>query len=196
MFDRLDVSLEIRRSADGVVLVDRSCGACAVCSAGASLWCVGREGDGRDLAPAVPADRIERLGAALAGAAALLEAPAASTVLVVDEPGGPLAILVRALDPGRVVVGPDPLDPVLRSSLAEVEASGRAPVVVASFDARAAVKAVRRGGHVCVGQPGARMPSVTELVQREVTLVGPRDVAGLIRRVGKPAWAATVAAAA
>lgn len=196
MFDRPDVSLGIRRTADGVVLVDRSCGGCASCAAGASLWCLQPVGEGRDLAPAVPADRGDALGAALAAASAFVEAPAASTVLVVDEEDGPLAVLVRALGPARVLVGTDPFDAALKAELAHLEPTGRAAVIVAGSDARAAVKAVRRGGHVCVGNPEARMPSVTELVQREVTLVGPRAVAGLIRRVGEPVWTATVAAEA
>ena len=196
MFDRPDVSLGFRRTADGVVLVDRSCGTCASCTADAPLWCVRPQVDGRDLTPPFAAELVDALGAALAGAAALVEAPAASTVLVVDEQHGPLAILVRAIGPARVLVSPDPFDLETKSALAEIEPSGRAPVVVAGPDARAAVKAVRRGGHVCVGDPGVRMPSVTELVQREITLVGPRDIAAVVRRVGDSAWAATVTAAA
>jgi hypothetical protein len=197
MFDRPDVSLGLRRSADGVVLVDRSCGSCASCTAAAPLWCLRPEVEGRDLTPPSTLELIDVLGAALASAAALVEAPAASTVLVIDEQHGPLATLVRALVPSaRIVVSPDPFDPRTRSALADLEPSGRAPVVVAGRDARAAVKVVRRGGHVCVGDPGARMPSITELVQREVTLVGPRDLAAVVRRAGESAWAAAVTAAA
>jgi threonine dehydrogenase-like Zn-dependent dehydrogenase len=194
MFDRPDVSLGIRRTADSVVLVDRSCGSCPSCAAGATLWCRRPSAEGRDLGSPFPADRAEAVASAIAGAAALAEAPPASTVLVVDREDGPLAVLARVVTAGRVV-GPDLSDADLRSALATTEPTGRAAVIVAGADARAAVKAVRRGGHVCVGQPGARLPSVTELVQREVTLVGPRDVAALVRRVGESAWAATVAAA-
>lgn len=196
MLDRLDVSLGIRRTADGVVFVDRSCGRCAACTAGATLWCLQPEEAGRDLAPVVPADRAEMLVTAIAAASAFAEAPAASTVLVVDEQDGPLAILVRGLGSARVIVGADPFDADLKARLAELEPTGRAAVVVAASDARAAVKAVRRGGYVCVGDPAARMPSVTELVQREVSLLGPRAVAGTIRRLGDSVWTAIVAAAA
>ena len=196
MFDRPDVSLDFRRTAEGVVVVDRSCGACASCVAGAKLWCLAPVADGRELVPVFAVELAAALGPALAAAAALLEAPAATTVLVVDEQDGPLAVLVRALGPARVLVSPDPFDAETKALLADTEPSGRAPVIVAGADARAAVKAVRRGGHVCVGQPGGRMPSVTELVQREVTLVGPRDAAAVVRLVGEPAWAAAVAAAA
>src|SRR5215218_5998554 len=97
MLDRPDVSLGLRRTATAVVLVDRSCAACICCASGASLWCLRPESAGRDLAPAVPADRIGALGAALAGAAALVEAPEASTVLLVGREDGPLAVLARGL---------------------------------------------------------------------------------------------------
>jgi hypothetical protein len=196
MIGRPDVSLGFSRTPDGVVLVDRSCGACPSCTSGAPLWCVRPEDEGRALTPPFAADLVDALAAALAAAAALLEAPAASTVLVVAEHHGPLAILVGTLGPARVLVSPDPFDLETRSALSEIESSGRAPVVVAGPDAQAAVKVVRRGGHVCVGDPGARMPSITELVQREVTLVGPRDIAAVVRRAGESAWAAAVAAAA
>ncbi len=196
MIDRPDVSLRFRRAADGLVLVDRSCGGCASCTAGAGLWCAQPVGTGRDLTPAVPADRAGALGTALAAASAFLEAPAASTVLVVDQEDGPLALLVRALCQTHVLVGPDPFAASVKAELADLEPTGRAAVIVAGADARAAVKAVRRGGHVCVGDPGALMPTVTELVQREVTLVGPRTVAELVRRLDGDVWTAMVAAAA
>jgi hypothetical protein len=196
MLDRPDASLGSRRVGDGVVLVDRSCATCTACTAAAPLWCLRPVADGRDASPPFAAELLDVLAGALARAAALVEAPTASTVLVIDEPHGPLAILARALVPARVLVTPDPYDSRTRSALAEVEPSGRAPLVVAGRDARAAVKVVRRGGHVCVGDPGAGMPSVTELVQREVTLVGPRDIAGVARRAGESAWAAAVSAAA
>jgi hypothetical protein len=51
MFDRPDVSLEFRREADGVVLVDRSRGTGAGYAAAAPLWCVRCEPEGRDLTP-------------------------------------------------------------------------------------------------------------------------------------------------
>lgn len=196
MVERLDVSLVLRRATEGVVFVDRSCGDCASCTAGAPSWCLHPTTDGGDLTTEGATRSDDVLRAALAGAAALLEVPAPSTVLVIGEPDGALAILVRALLAVRVVASPDPFDAATRSALAAVEPTGRAPVVVAGRDARAAVKAVCRGGHVCVGDRGALMPSVTELVQREVTLVGPRDLGAVVRRAGQTAWAAATRAAA
>lgn len=195
MFDQLGVSLGVRRAPAGVVLMDRSCGGCATCVAGATLWCTRPRAGGCDLTPAFPAELTHALVSALTGAAAVAEAPTASTVLVVDDEGGPLAILVREIVPSRVLANPDPFDAGTKSALVELESSGRAPVVVSGPDARSAVKVVRRGGHVCIGLTDARMPSVTELVQREVTLVGPRDAARTVQRLGESAWAAAVVAA-
>lgn len=196
MLDRPESALAVRSAPGGVVLVDRSCGQCPGCAAGAPLWCSDPLAEGRDLTPVVAPERVDPIRTALCGAAALLEAPAPSTVLVVDEPRSLLTLLVQALLPGRVVVGQDPRAASVRSALDRLEASGRASVVVASDDVRVGVRAVRRGGHVCVADPGARMPSVTELVQREVTLVGPRDVAGVVRRLGTTGWASALATAA
>ena len=192
MFSRPDVSLGSRRTTHGAVLVDHACGACASCTTGAPLWCATPVADGRDLTPGLPADRIAGLAHALLTVAALDAAPAAAAVLVVGDPQGPTAVLARALADGRVVVASEPA--AARGELAG-EPTGRAAVVVAGTDARAAVRAVRRGGHVCVADPTATLPSVTELVQREVTLVAPQDVAALAARIDTDLWAAAVAAA-
>jgi hypothetical protein len=198
MQDRPDVSLGTRTpgSSAGAVYVDRSCGSCGACLAGAGLWCLRPTEAGRDLTGPVPADRVDTLTAALSAAAALAEAPTAGIVLAVGDEDGALGILVRAVTDARVLVVPDPSAAGVKEQLGRLEDSGRAPVVVAGPDVRAAVRAVRRGGHVCVGLPAVSLPSVTELVQREVTLVGPRDVAGLIGRLDQDTWNSAVAAAA
>lgn len=198
MQDRPDVSLGTRSPGSGAVavFVDRSCGSCTACGAGAGLWCLRPTAQGRDLAGPVPVDRVGSLTAALRAAAALAEVSTVGTVLAVGDEGGALGVLVRAVTGARVLVVPDPFDAGVKDELGRLEASGRAPVVVAGPDVRAAVRAVRRGGEVCTGGPVATLPSVTELVQREVTLVGPRDVAGLIRRLDQDTWNSAVAAAA
>lgn len=198
MQDRPDVSLRTRTSGPSAdaVFVDRSCGSCPACLTGARLWCLHPSEPGRDLTGPVPADRVDTLTAALSAAAALAEAPTAGTVLAIGDEDGPLAILVRAVTDAHVLVVPDPFGSDVKERLGRLEDSGRAPVVVAGADVRAAVRAVRRGGHVCVGVPTDKQPSVTELVQREVTLVGPRDVAGLIGRLDQDTWISAVAAAA
>lgn len=192
MFSRPDVSLGSRRTTHGAVLVDHACGVCASCTAGASLWCANPVADGRDLTPELPADRVAGLADALLGVSALAAAPGVAAVLVVGDPQGPTAVLARALATGRVVVASEPA--AARDELAG-EPTGRAAVVLAGPDARAAVRAVRRGGHVCVADPTATLPSVTELVQREVTLVAPQDVAALAARIDDELWSAAAAAA-
>jgi len=191
MSDRQDVSLRTRRTAQGVVLVDHACGGCAACAAGATLWCLHPTVEGHDLSPEVPLSRAADLVGALLAVAALQEVPASETVLVHGDADGATAMLVRSFAAGRVVVASDLV--AVRDELA-TETTGRAAVVVAGKDARGAVRAVRRGGHVCVADPTAVLPSVTELVQREVTLVGPLDVVGVARRVDAGLWAAAAAA--
>lgn len=192
MFSRPDVSLGSRRTAHGAVLVDLACGTCATCAAGATLWCRAALADGRDLTPELPGDRAAAVGEALLAVAALDAAPTTPTVLVLADPRGATAVLARTLSAARVVVATEPVE--ARDELAG-EPSGRAAVVVAGPDVRAAVRAVRRGGHVCVGGLAETLPSVTELVQREVTLVTPQDVAALAARIDTDLWVAAVAAA-
>lgn len=178
------------------ILVDRACGACATCAAGARQQCSSPVAEGRALTAPFPQEVADTLLAAALAVAALAEAPQTGTVVVVTDESSPLAVLARAVTLTRVLVAPDLADAALRAELGRLEPSGRARVVVAGGDVRAAVRAVRRGGHVCVGDPALTLPSVTELVQREVTLVGPRDAAGVLTRVSPEAWSAVVAAAA
>lgn len=180
---------------DLVVFVDRSCGGCAPCGSGATLWCASPSVTGRVLTAPFPAVLAPALRTALLGAAALAAAPDVATVLMAVAAEGPLPVLARAVSSSRLVAGPDLAAPELRAELGRLEPSGRARVVVAGADVRAAVRAVRRGGIVCVADQTARLPSVTELVQREVSLVGARDVAGVLSHLSEADWSAAVAAA-
>ncbi|MCR6030138.1 hypothetical protein GGQ22_01605 [Nocardioides sp. zg-579] len=177
------------------VLVDRSCGRCGTCRAGAGLWCSVPAAEGRSVSPRVPVAAAAALRAGVLAAAALLEAPRARTTLVVAEPGSPTAVLAGRMLDGLVLAAPSLTDEAVRAQVAEREPSGRAAVVMAGADVRSAVRAVRRGGHVCVvhASPDSR-PSVTELVQREVTLLAPRQVTPVLDRLSEPDWAAAVAA--
>jgi hypothetical protein len=180
---------------DLVVFVDRSCGGCAPCTSGGTLWCARPSVTGRVLTTPFPAVLAPALRTALLGAAALAAAPDVATVLMAVAAEGPLPVLARAASSARLVVGPDLAAPELRAELLRLEPSGRARVVVAAGDVRAAVRAVRRGGFVCVADHTARLPSITELVQREVSLVGARDVAGVLSHLSEADWSAAVAAA-
>ncbi len=190
MFDRPDVSLGSRRSTRGAVLVDHACRSCAACSAGAGLWCTAPVPEGRQLTPELPESRVAVVAEALLSIAALEEVATSSAVLLLSAPASPVAVLGSAFAK-RLVVATSPAE--ARAELKD-EATGRAAVVVAGADARIAVRGVRRGGHVCVADPTATLPSVTELVQREVTLVGPRDVAGLAKRIDLDLWTAVIEA--
>ncbi|MDN4160191.1 hypothetical protein [Nocardioides abyssi] len=177
------------------LLADRSCGTCEPCAAGASLWCRSPRSTARTSSPALPGDVAPALRSAVLAVAALLDAPAARTTLVVGHEGSATLVLARLLVDGAVLAAPSLTDPALKAQVAAREASGRAAVVVAGDDVRSAVRAVRRGGHVCVPGQGAEMPSVTELVQREVTLLAPQDVSRVLERLTDEDWAAAVAAA-
>lgn len=196
MEDRPDVSFGTRATGTDAVFVDRSCGHCRACSAGSSLWCVRPSTEGRDVTGPVPGDRREPLTLALQAAAALAEVSEAGTVLALGAEASALGVLLGAVTNVRVLFAADPFDVGIKDELGRLEPSGRAAVVVAGPDVRSAVRAVQRGGWVCTGGPAATLPSVTELVQREVSLVGPRDVAGLIRRLDRNTWISAVTAAA
>jgi threonine dehydrogenase-like Zn-dependent dehydrogenase len=168
-------------------VVDISCGSCEACVAGARLWCDDPRQEGRVLVST-------RVGSAAASVSALLLADAVRSaelggdevVLVLG--GGEAraaAALVRRIHPGEVLVASDAKDAALREQLDALRPSGRADVVAAAADDRTAVRAVARGGDVCLAGEAAPASSVTELVQREVRLVGPRDVAGLVAAVGR-----------
>jgi D-arabinose 1-dehydrogenase-like Zn-dependent alcohol dehydrogenase len=194
MLSRPDVSLGSRPAGTGVVLIDHACDACAECRAGARLWCRTPVDDGRVLTPELPTGAVASLVDALLAVAGLDEVRerAAGAVLVLSDPEGATAVLVRRLAVSRVVVATDPK--AARAELA-AERTGRAAIVVTAADCRTAVRAVRRGGHVCVTNPNAILPSVTELVQREVTLVSPRDVARVAVRIDIELWATAASAA-
>lgn len=193
------ISLAVAPDGAGtVVLLDRSCGKCDTCSAGAMLWCTSLT-SGRAVTTPVPAQAGPVLRDAVLLAAAVLEAPRCATVLVAAPEGAPVVRLIRSVVDAMVLAGGNLTDDTLRARVAAREPSGRASVVVTGGDGRAAVRAVRRGGHVCVGSstssPALPLPSVTELVQREVTLVSPRQVAEVLSRLSDDDWKAAVALA-
>jgi hypothetical protein len=85
---------------------------------------------------------------------------------------------------GSVLLTGDPWSPLAKEQLADSSAFGRADVVVSLLSGRDGVLAVRRGGTVCLGDASVAMPSVTELAQREVRIVGPQDLAVGVKRFG------------
>jgi hypothetical protein len=121
-------------------------------------------------------------------ASALLVAGVANgAVLLVLAPKGAdgLAALLRLVHAGPVLFANDATDSALRAKIADLSATGRADAVASLCLAREAVRAVSRGGIVCLSKSVVDLPSVTELAQREVKLVSPRDVALLVQTIGR-----------
>lgn len=86
---------------------------------------------------------------------------------------------------GPVVAATESRDRESRKILSESTSTGRAEAVVALQDGREAVKAVIRGGSVCLPDHPLNMPSVTELVQREVQLFGVRNVVQIVQSISR-----------
>jgi D-arabinose 1-dehydrogenase-like Zn-dependent alcohol dehydrogenase len=178
-------SVTATRTGDIVRVEDRSCDACPACRSGRPLWCT-HLGAAREVAAPVTALTPEEVLRSLCAAAAFTAARIApdATVLVIDDATGPLSLgeLLPRLHPGPVVATADAADPQARARIAEISAHGRADAAVVTYAARAAVKSVLRGGTVCLPADPVDAPSVTELVQREVRLVGARSLLDVLAR--------------
>ncbi len=172
------------------VLSDAACDACEVCLAGRRTWCSDPLTEPTErLAWSLDAEANGALTAlACLAAFVMANVPNDQAVLVLGSTAGtPIARLIERAHSGLVVVAEDPRDPQVTCLLAENRPSGRADAVVTHARVREAVKAVRRGGHVCVASAddtGHDMPSVTEVVQREVAIVGAGDVSGTAVAIG------------
>ncbi len=119
------------------------------------------------------------------------DVPTDHSVLVLgDESCAPLARMIERVHIGAVFLAEDPRDPQVTHQLASNRPTGRADAVVTTTRVRAAVKAVRRGGRVCAAASddiAFEMPSITEVVQREVAIVGAADVVGAALAIGSDA---------
>jgi hypothetical protein len=177
-------ALTATRLGGRVVIIDRSCGTCTTCESGFLIWCTESGNELELMAPITSMDPRSLLRSLTACAAFVVAGVGPNAVvLVLDEASNdPMSIkaLLRSIHPGFVVATSDPTDTSARKALAQVSSHGRADVVVASHLARAAVKAVVRGGIVCLPADTVEGPTVTELVQREVQLVGARSVQDLL----------------
>lgn len=168
-----------------VQLLDVRCRRCAACHAGRDYWCLEERESGSVLAEVegvVDAELVRRWASTLAGLAVARRDSAAALLVLADASPEPVVDLVARWHGGPVVVASDARSPGMRERLARLSGTGRAPLVLTVTDVRAAVRAVERGGQVCGPDAQAPLPSVTELVQRDVTLVSPRDVDALVER--------------
>jgi hypothetical protein len=117
------------------------------------------------------------LSAAVPDQAVVLAVAAKSQESILD--------LLNLVHSGTVLFATGPRDALVKKQLAESSAVGRADVVVSLLSGRDGVLAVKRGGTVCLGDGRYDMPSITELAQREVRVVGPRDLSELVKKVGR-----------
>jgi hypothetical protein len=181
----------------GVRPVDVRCGGCAACAADRDYWCLeARETGGvlADVSGVQDAALVRRWTSALAALSVARSRPSAALLVLGDVDPEAVTDLVAPWAQGPVLVAADGRDPEMRRRLAEVSVTGRAPVVLTVTDVRAAVRAVERGGQVCGPDGGARLPTVTELVQRDVTLLAARGVDGLVTDSSWPLLAARLSA--
>ena len=176
-------TLQIRVEFGITRMFDHACGNCEACLRGVLLsctepWAVGVE----ILRGAVEPDVMLRAVTAAAAFTSSGAAPDAVVLVLSDTPT--LAKLIRTIHTGPVLESTSSADPDVRAALQGLTPTGRPDVVVTDRQGRAAVKAVVRGGMVALPFAEVDAPSVTELVQREVTLVGPKAVQDLVNRVG------------
>lgn len=125
-------------------------------------------------APARPAVLV--LGGGPVGRAAAVAAlgAGAGTVGLVAPPGAAADAELRRTAPG--VLGPL-TDEAARDRLAALSPSGRADVVIAADgDLARAARLVRRGGVISTVASPTTRPTVTTIVQRELSLPSPRDL--------------------
>ena len=168
-------------------LLDHACGTCVSCEAGWPVSCE-RPTKGESLC-SVP-DELDLGGViALFGAlSAFLSAGvhADDVVLAIaNKSDTALSDLLTLAHSGTVLCSSDPWELPVKKQLAASSNFARADVVVTLLSARDGVLAVRRGGTVCVGDVANDMPSVTELAQREVRMVGPRDLSSVVKQFGR-----------
>ena len=176
-------TLQIRVEFGITRMFDHACGNCEACLRGVLLSCTEPWAVGVEILRGTVEPDVMLRAVTAAAAFVSINAPADAVVLVLsDEPR--LARLIRIVHSGHVLESASSSDSDVRAALLELTATGRPDVVVTDRQGRAAVKAVVRGGVVALPFAEVDAPSVTELVQREVTLVGPKAVQDLVNRVG------------
>lgn len=169
------------------LLFDRSCGHCGVCQLGWSAWCE-QPGEGRALCSIPKQVSVSFATAVLMATSALMTADLdGSAIVAVCTPPGHevLSRLAQLVHRGPIVATSDLRDPQFKSYLGETSATGRPDAIVTVSSGRDAVMAVKRGGIVCLAESIDDMPSVTELAQREVRVLGPRDLSAVVDGIGR-----------
>lgn len=186
-------SLRQLSAGEGSALIaDLSCGECEHCTSGFSLWCAAPDEANARVAADVRADLAESLIQSLLATAALASIPAAafdhSPVVAIGDSAAVVATFARRVVPGPILTARDSRDESLREHLAQAHASGRPRVAISGDSLRAAVRLTRRGGFACGPLDTGALPSVTELVQREVTVPEARSVRELLASLTPQDW--------
>ncbi|MGZ4538545.1 MAG: hypothetical protein ACXVYC_00045 [Blastococcus sp.] len=108
-------------------------------------------------------------------------------------PGASVVELIGAVHDGPVIASLDGRDSQTRSELAGLSSTGRAATVASPVDGISAVRSVERGGSVYLADTVTLVPTVTDVVQRYVSIRGPRTVDLLDDERIETAWARTCA---
>jgi len=93
--------------------------------------------------------------------------------------------LAQLVHRGPVVATRDLRDPEFKSYMTANSSTGRPDAVVTLSSGRDAVMSVKRGGVVCLANSVTDLPTVTELAQREVRVLGARDLSALVEFIGR-----------
>jgi hypothetical protein len=115
-------------------------------------------------------------------------------IVAIGRDAGSVAVLARRIGFTVVLTAADGRDPELRRRLTEAHPTGRAGVVVSTQSLRDAARAVRRGGYACAAPDAEELPTVTEVVQREITIAEARTARDLIQSLTPGDWADASAA--
>lgn len=178
-------TLRIVRRARGTALLDASCGACDRCTDGLDFWCTSPsfENEGTLLAELglMPSEHTLMV---VLGLTALAGRSPVRTPVLIETPEVEIAQRIAALlAPAQTFVTDDSRGVETRKQLAAASRTGRAGTVLNVVDHGKAVRAVERGGVVVVTPSAAVRATLTEIVQRELSVVGVTSLAHL-RSIG------------
>lgn len=167
--------LLVRPEGAQTTAADVSCRECPPCRRGHTYWCS---------APARASTHVDfatgdwelvlRWLALLASLVDRRPPPGQPLLVLSRQPQDTVVHLVGRVHDGPVIASTDGRDIDSRNALATLTATGRATTVAATHNARAAVRSVQRGGVVHLPDLSVSLPSVTEVVQRDVRLLGPQ----------------------
>lgn len=174
-------TLRVVLQTGGTSIVDVSCGSCSRCIVDLDFWCTRHlsQADGTLLAEVNPAPSENTLMVAL-GLSALASHSSIQTPVLIEAPEVQVAqALVDLLAQVQTFVTADSRSAEARSQVATASETGRAGTVLNVVDHGKAVRAVERGGTVVFTPSDVKQPTLTEVVQRELSVIGVTSLAHL-----------------